>query len=310
MKRKLLCTILIATILSFTGCSSSNSASQNEVSPPANNSVENEKETSEEPQETEEPTPADENITIEETIVFEQDGIKITANSFDNSNSLFGPEIKFLIENDSERNITVQARNVSINGYMVDSSMSADVMPQKKNNDSLTFMESSLEQCGIEKIAEIEFSFHIFDSDSWDDIINSDMITLKTSCAETYVQNYDDSGEVIYDGGDFRIISKGLSEDTSLFGPSVILYIENNMDEGITIQARDTSINGYMIEPTLSPEIAPHKRIVTTMTFFESDMEENQIEKIEAIETSFHVFYTDGWDNIIDTEPLTINFTP
>ena len=65
-----------------------------------------------------------------------------------------------------------------------------------------------------------------------------------------------------------------------------------------------------MIEPTLSPEIAPHKRIVTTMTFFESDMEENQIEKIEAIETSFHVFYTDGWDDIIDTEPLTINFTP
>lgn len=52
MKRKILCTVLIATILSFAGCSSSSSTPKDESSPSTNSSVDNEEETPEEPEET------------------------------------------------------------------------------------------------------------------------------------------------------------------------------------------------------------------------------------------------------------------
>ena len=222
--------------------------------------------------------------------------------------SFFGSELKLLIENDTDNGITVQARNVSVNGYMVDTSMSVDVASKKKSNDALTFMERSLEECGIEQIAEIDFSFHIFNSDSWDSLIDTEVIHIDTSCAGSYVQSYDDSGEVIYDNNGIRIVAKGILEDSSYMGPSLIVYIENNTEDAITIQSRDVSINGFMVDPIFSCEIMPGKKAIDDITFMNSDIEENQIESIDEVEISFHIFKTDGWDTIQDTDPITVNF--
>ena len=74
--------------------------------------------------------------TIEETVLLDRDGIKITAKSLDAKGSFFGPELKMLFENNSGKNITVQARNTSVNGYMIEPMMSVDVASGKKANDS------------------------------------------------------------------------------------------------------------------------------------------------------------------------------
>ena len=52
---------------------------------------------------------------IEQQVIFDQDGIIITATGIDFNSSFMGPEIKLLIENNTEKNLTVQARNVSVN---------------------------------------------------------------------------------------------------------------------------------------------------------------------------------------------------
>lgn len=309
MKKRILCAILFFVTLSLGGCSSS------ENNPPSNSIAENGKETevSEIDSKAQENTEndvktKDAEIVIEEQVVYEKDGIKITAKELDPNGSFMGAELKFLIENETDKNITVQARNVSVNGYMVDSNMSSEVASKKKNNDSLTFLSTSLEECGITNISEMEFSFNIFNSDDWMDSFDTDMIIIKTSSADGYVQNYDDSGEVLYENNGVKIVSKGISQDDSFLGPSVILYIENNMDEGITVQARDTSINGFMVDPTLSPEINPGKKAIAKMTFLSSYIEENQIDEIETVETSFNIFYTEGWDTIVNTDPISMSF--
>lgn len=325
MKKKLTCAILAAAMLAFAGCSSDNAPSS-EVTPSQGDSqVENQSETSDEnpdKQEEASETPSSTNqeasqepssasndeITVEEQVVYEENGIKITVKNIDLDGSFYGPELDFLIENDSEKNFTVQARNVSINGYMVDYNMSADVAPQKKNNDSLTFFKSSLDQCGIKQIAEIEFSLHIFNSDNWSDSYDSEMLTIKTPLADTYTQNYDDSGEVLYEDENVKIVSKGIAEDINFMGPVLVLYIENNMEKGITVQGRDTSVNGFMIDAILSSELMPGKKTFANMTLLASDLKDNQIETIETLETSFHIFNTDGWATIKDTDPITINF--
>lgn len=246
-------------------------------------------------------------ISIEEAVLFDQGGIKITAKSI-NEKGTFGPEIKLLIENDSAKSITVQSRNTSVNGYMIETMMSADVAAGKKANDSLTLLRSDLETAGITTIADIEFSFHIFDSETWDTIVDSDMVRIETSAAEGFTYSYDDSGNQVYNDNGVEIVVKGLSESGSWLGPAVVVYIYNSGNSDVTVQARDVSINGFMVESIFSSDVVAGKHVIDTITFLSNDLQENEIETIESIELSFHIFDMATWDTIVDTEPVTINF--
>lgn len=305
MKRKLLISALLLSI-AICGCSSANTQETSSASDASQSSVE-ETMVSEESSESESETVSNESVSIDEQIVFEQDGIKITATGLESDGSIFGEELNFLIENNSEQNITVQARNVSVNGYMVDTSMSADVAIGKKSNTSMTIMGSSLEECGISAISDIEFSFHIFNPEEWETIVDSEKISLRTSIADSYTQEYDENGDVVYEDENVRIISKGITSD-DIFGPAAVFYIENISDMDLTVQARDTSVNGFMISPAFSPEISAGKRIISNMTFLSSDLEENSIEKISDIETSFHIFTSSNLETVTDTESVVINY--
>lgn len=247
-----------------------------------------------------------ETVTIEETVLLDESGIKITAIGLDDG--WFGTDLKLLIENNGDKNVTVQARNSSVNGFMVDTMMSEDVVAGKKANTTLTFSTGGLKEANITTVANIEFAFHIFETDSWDTYLDSAMIVLETSAAEGYEQTVDDSGTVFYDTDGIKIVGKGLSTDDSIFGPGLIVYIENNTEKNITVQVRDTSVNGFMIDPSMSQDVVSGKKAISAVTFFSSDLEENGIEDITEIETSFHIFDMDSWDGIADTEAIVINF--
>lgn len=249
---------------------------------------------------------SDDEITVEETVLVDQDNVVITATGMDES--VFGPELKLLIENNSDTNLTFQVRNASVNGYMADTMMSEDVAAGKKSNTEITFTTSGLKECGIDIFANMEFSFHIFTTDGWDDYLDTDAVTVETSAAATYTQTVDDSGEVFYDSDGIKIIGKGLSSDDSIFGPGLIIYIENNSDKDRTVQVRDTSVNGFMIDTVMSQDVVAGKKAITAVTFLSSSLEENAITDITSVETSFHIFDTDDWSNEIDTDPITINF--
>lgn len=247
------------------------------------------------------------NASINETILLDEAGVKITAKSLENDGT-FGPALKLLIENNASQNLTIQTRSCSVNGYMIGTMLSSDVTVGKKSNDELIFSSSDLEACGIDTIADMELSFHIFNSESWDTYLDTELISLTTDAAESYTYTYDDSGELLYDGNGIKIIHKGLAESDSLFGPEVLLYIYNGNTKNITVQTADTSINGFMVSSVISEEVAIGKHAIAEMTFFSSELEENAITDITDIELSFHVFDTDTWDTIVDTEPITINY--
>lgn len=62
---------------------------------------------------------SDNAVTVEQTVLVDQYNVVITATGMDGS--VFGPELKLLIENNSDTNLTFQVRNASVNGYMADS---------------------------------------------------------------------------------------------------------------------------------------------------------------------------------------------
>ena len=246
--------------------------------------------------------------TIEEQVLLDSNGVKITAKALDIEGGFMGPELKLLIENNTDANLTVQTRGTSVNGYMTETMMSSEVAAGKKINDNMTIMNSDLEICGIETIADLEMSFHIFDSESWETYLDTELVQINTSAQEGYVYEYDDTGDVLYEDANIKIVKKGLSEDSSLFGPSVMLYIENRMEQPVTVQANDVSVNGFMVDALISEEITPGRHAIADMTFMSSELEENGIENMEDLELSFHIFDTDTWDTITDTDVIAVKF--
>ncbi len=245
-------------------------------------------------------------VTIQETVLLDESGVKITAKSF-SVDSFWGPEVKLLIENNSGKDLTFQCRNSSVNGYMVDTLMSADVADGKKANDTLTFLDADLEMSGITEFAQIEFAFHIFTTEDWETYLDSDQIQLNTSIADTYQQPDDLSGQMAYDANGIKIVVKGLKND-DFFGPSIVVYIENNTDEPFVVQTEDQSVNGFMISAIFSCEVMPGKKAVDTITFMSTDLEENEIKTIEEIELVFNIFNMETWEDIVDTDIVKISF--
>lgn len=245
-------------------------------------------------------------VTITESVIVNQDGIVITAKKLDEG--FLGTELTILIENNTDKDLTFQVRDASVNGFMVDTMISEDVAAGKKSNTEITFSDEKLKACGVDTLADIEFSFCIFTSDDWKTYLDTAPIEIETSAASDYKQQIDDSGTVLYDNKGIKIIGKNLSTDDSIFGPGLVLYIENNSNQNITVQSRDTSVNGFMVSTVLSEDVLIGKKSITSLTFMESSLEENDITDIETVETSFHVVDADNWRAIVDTDPITIEF--
>ncbi len=243
---------------------------------------------------------------ITETVILDEKGVKVTAKSI-SYGGWFGPELKLLIENNSGKDLTFSSRDESVNGYMISGSLVAEVANGKKKNDSMFFDEDDLSICGIEGIAEIEFSLHVYDSKSWDTYFDSKPLKIQTNIADVYQQNYEHSGTTIYDKNGVKIVVIGLDEEGWL-GPEMYMYIENNTKKNISIYAEDLSVNGFMIDGYFSSSLPAGKKIIDELTFYSSDLKENEIKEIKEVELSFRVSDADNWNTLFKTDKLTVEF--
>jgi len=244
--------------------------------------------------------------TIESAVIYDEGGVKVTAKSL-NLNGILGPELNLLIENGTDKNLTIQARNVSVNDYMISTIFSVDVPAGKKANDAIVLEEWSLEDSGVEKIADIELYLNIFETDSWDDYAKSGKIAIQSSIAGSHSQQVDRSGKTVLDEGGIKVICKGIDHDGFL-GPEIKFLIENGSDKDITVQAGSVSVNGFAIDPIFSSDVLSGKRIVDSMTIMQSDIEENEIESVTEVEFSLIIFDADTFEDIIKSEPVTLEF--
>ena len=174
MKKLFLATLLTTSII-LSACSSGTSEAPTQPVSVSQKSEDTKSEAKNDTKETSaDDTPAEETnaeapsdeVTLEEKEIYNQDNIIVTATGL-KMDGFWGPEITLLVENNSDKNLTIQPRNSSVNGYMIDLQMSCDVAAGKKANDRMVISNSDLEKCGIDTIADIEFSLHIFESDSW-----------------------------------------------------------------------------------------------------------------------------------------------
>lgn len=300
--------IVFALLLAFTSCAFMQQTGEGETdisqTPNQTEIEENNIETDPEPETESEPenTAGQTEVTVEPHVIFEENGIRISVKSLD-MNAFWGPELKLLVENDSEENVDVTANNIVVNGYMFSAYLYTDVSAGKKVNCSVSLSKSDLEFRGIDTVAEIEMDFSVYKNDSWDLICQSDLISIKTSAADSYVYNYDESGTKVYDDNGVLVVVKGFIND-EFYGDCISVYAYNTGDIAVTVSARDVSVNGFMIDPWFSCSILPGKHAISKMSFSEDDLKENDIEKIEDVEITFYIYETDSWLDIAYADPV------
>ena len=254
--------------------------------------------------ENEEKVEKPENETIEETVCVDWNGVKVTAKEL-TSDSIWGKEIKFVLENNSENDYVISTEEVIVNNAMIPASIYSTVAAGKKATETMTLGESALKTAGIKNIGQIEIYFYILEPDSLKRVYEPDCVTLKTSAYDGMDFSADDSGKEIYNENGVRLVAKCVDDD-KIWGSSVLIYAENNSDSNVTIAAEDMSVNGFMVNSIYAKTIYKGKYAISDLSISESDMKENSIESIEDIEVKFRIYDSDSYTGTIITDPIKI----
>lgn len=245
-------------------------------------------------------------ITISEMVLYDANNIKVTATGYEDG--WMGPEIKILVENNSDKNALITAASVSANGYMMPTaSLYAEVAAEKKANETLSIMSSELEQSGIETLAELQFYIQLQDPETWEVVDTSELVTLTTSAAP-FDQPVDDSGDVLYDANGIKVVCKGLKQDI-IWDGTVVFYMENNSGKAVSIYAENVSVNGFMQDVGLWSDLRDGTKLIDGMSMIDlSDIEIENIDQIKNIEFNLRVVDANTWEDIMTTEVMTLSF--
>lgn len=244
-------------------------------------------------------------VTIDEQVLVDQNGIVVTATEYV-TDSIWGDGIKLLLENNSDKDVTVGCNALIVNDYMITDLFVSEVAAGKKSNETLYLSSTQLKAAGIENVGKVEIYFHIYDSSTFDTVFDSECVTIETSAYANIDTTPNDAGTELYNQDGIRIVGKTVDEN-SFWGTAILLYLENNSEKNVGISVDDMSINGFMMSPFFSTTVYDGKKSINDITVFSSDLEENGIETIEEVELKFHIYDADSYSTIADSEPITFS---
>lgn len=242
-------------------------------------------------------------VTIDEQALVDQDGIVVTATEYV-TDSIWGDGIKLLLENNSDKDVTVGCNALIVNDYMITDLFVSEVAAGKKSNETLYLSSTQLKAAGIENVGKIEIYFHIYDPSTFDTVFDSECVTIETSAYANMDTTPNDARTELYNQDGIRIVGKTVDEN-SFWGTAILLYLENNSGKNVGISVDDMSINGFMMSPFFSTTVYDGKKSINDITVFSSDLAENGIETIEEAELKFHIYDADSYSTIADSDPIT-----
>ncbi len=112
----------------------------------------------------------------------------------------------------------------------------------------------------------------------------------------------DDKDIQIYISGDYTV-----SEEWYGVTLQIPVVIINNRQDNITVQMRNTSVNGWACEVMFSADVPAQKKLKDELTFELDETDIETLEDFEDAEFSFHVFDSANiMTTILDSESIHI----
>jgi hypothetical protein len=261
--------------------------------------------------ETEEDEPEELPLDFEEVTIIDNDECTVKITGIDEDN-IWGYTLEAYLENKSaDKTYMFSVESAAINGVQCDPFFASEVAAGKKSNDEINFTDSTLEECGITEYTDIELTFRVYDSDDWlaDDVAEetAHIYPYGEDKASRYVREPQDSDIVLVDNDYVTSIVTGFDPD-NMWGYAVDLYLENKTDSTVMFSVDNVSVNGYMVDPYFAKSVDAGKIVISSITWFSSDFEDNGITDVEEIEMLFKAHDYDDWqrDSYFE-EVVTLN---
>lgn len=242
-------------------------------------------------------------VTLPQTVLYDEAGIRITATGL-SEDSLFGPQVDLVIENDSDAGVVVQSGVCTVNGWVIESTLSQEVLPGKKAETGLTLLQSDLDNAQVETIAQIECELRLIDPNNFQTLAQSGPIALATDAA--LPDPYQPEGTELYADEENRIVA--LEQADSLMGKSVRLYIENNGGRQRVFTASDVSVDGYMTDGSLYVEIPAGRRAMCDLLLLDSEENSDRLEQMSSLEFTLNSTDPDDFTDRTALGPFTLTF--
>ena len=303
MKKFLAAILAFVIAFSLAACAESEPGTQPLSTQPLESVDASNTPTGEVTEETTEPVSEAGKAEVAESVVYEDDSFKITVTGMD-ADSLWGTEINLLVENNSDKNISLSGDTFVVNGITLIGNLYIDDAAGKKANGSMILYTESLDVAGINDVATVyAYDAHIIDTDTYESILDVPM-EIKTSIADGYTQAVNDEGEQLWQADGITVIAQVV--DDSIWGKRVKLLIKNDTEANIIVQADSISVNGFMVAAIMSSDVVANTACFADMTVFESDLESNGIENIEEVAFTLSILNPDTYETIATYEELTV----
>ena len=112
-------------------------------------------------------------------VLYEEAEVTVTAQVI--SDAFYGKTVQLLVKNGTGRDIIVEADNVSVNGYTVDSWLYDTVVQDTVRYCQLDLFETSLAENGIDQVEAVSFQLNVLDATGFESIAQSEVLTVEVA---------------------------------------------------------------------------------------------------------------------------------
>lgn len=249
------------------------------------------------------PTPDLSNLTV----LYADD--QYTIRSDFQEGQTYGQGFHIYLENNTRRAVTLYADKLIVNGYLIDHSPLYCAAKRRGSGwDAFQIDGEALAKAGIEQVETLSFSLGIYDSQSYKNLLETQTFQLHTAVPEGFVQNVDDSGQLLLDEAGVRILYRGYVPN-ELYPEQFLLasldfFLENNTDRTLTFSiARVDSAETQVC--TASDTLPPHTRAIAPMYLFPLEkLNLTSLEELGQITLTLSVYDFDASDFLITSEAV------
>ncbi len=239
-------------------------------------------------------------VHINETVLLDEAGVKITAKKLILTDGE-DPQLELLVENNSEKIITATINDLTVNGYMGMCSdgifLYTEVEPGQEETHTATIFLHDLEICGVTTIADIAMSFVVYSGAYFEKIIDTEMIHLYTSAADTFTDTFVHEGTVLYENDGIKVVATELRHYADDDYSALAIYTENNTDAVVRLIIDELFINGNDTFAWFTGlEVVSGAKSVQELTFDWDVLRENDLslEDIETITFPLYIHVYEG----------------
>ena len=223
--------------------------------------------------------------TVEETVMWDNEDIKITAQSLTSDNSFY--ILNLQIENKTAEDLYMMASRCAVNGFVAEPVMSVDVPANSTTEGEVKFYRKDVYR---DVVADIKIRFHYNSK-------KTERVKLETSAAASFDYSYDESGTLLYDENGIKIVCEGFTDDGN---PIIYLYSTGELSEGCVVGEYEIYINGKKARADFCNWVFPHTRNVAEMDISDKDIDGNELGDVESIQVSFKI----SKENMADPHPV------